>query len=670
MTAVSQMMPCASTGVILPAGWVNQPSTNATPTFFASTSANTHNASCYGAGVYIIGGSASGVNGIIRSTDGYTWANPTTVPVSTTGWTSAAFGTGVFIIGGTFGKLMSSTDYGITWVDRSAALTAAGWPGGSTTINAAIYANGKFVVLGPSGSIATSTDGITWTIRTLNACNNQGHGLAYSGSLFVAVGGTFSATSADGITWTDNAGFPPNQTRAVVWGNSKFCATGTNGTASTSPDGVNWTAQSGAPAAWATTYIAHVVTWSGTKFYAGGFDQNGILGAAMISSSDGISWTREASTIISQWASPTTQSVTTVLIGPVVSATGMAGNWMTKIPADPVLMTFTAQTDATMLGYGIAYNSAATKAVIVGNLPPSTFTASTEISTNGGVTWTRSASLGTPFTTNSAHCVAWNGTRFATITDGAVLAAYSTDGITWTNSSSFVAAYSNSPLFATAPQFVDWFSTPALFIAMGDQGANCTSPDGITWTSRSRITGMGSNTALQIAFNGTNKYIVVGSGGSSSTSTSLTSAWSGTGIVTGFGTNDISGIAYSPTLGLWAAIGGFSSAGRAATSPDGVTWTARPSFNTAMTTITTQQGSTQPTRLRWHATLGKFVAHVFWGIITSTDGVNWVLESNLVTLTAATGLGRITDSIYTGSKLIMSCGSSDFSNLTTVYTSP
>jgi hypothetical protein len=334
----------------------------------------------------------------------------------------------------------------------------------------------------------------------------------------------------------------------------------------------------------------------------------------------------------------------------------------------PALMAFTAQA-TTMLGYGIAYNGSS-KLVLVGQLPASPWSALTATSTDSGVTWTTSSSLTTAFGATNAVCVAWSGTRFFTMAGGP-LGAYSTDGITWTASSSFATAWNTSPYFQTSPQFVDWFPTLSKFLAVGDGGVICSSSDGITWTWGNIIPSInsGGNYAMQIAY-GNGKYIAVGTSGRSSYSTTTASGTWNAGNVTGFSTYDITGIAYSSTLGIWVAIGGVNAACMAASSPDGTTWTTRTSFNTATNTVYAQQGSVNTGRVRWHASLGKFVAIELWGVITSVDGINWVLETNLLTLSASANIPHMQDSAYTGSKLAIANSGSNFSGNTYVYTSP
>jgi hypothetical protein len=56
--------------------------------------------------------------------------------------------------------------------------------------------------VGTSKKIVTSTDGITWTVRSSNV--GSWYGIAYGNNLYVAVGSAPAVivTSPDGISWT------------------------------------------------------------------------------------------------------------------------------------------------------------------------------------------------------------------------------------------------------------------------------------------------------------------------------------------------------------------------------------------------------------------------------------------------------------------------------------
>jgi hypothetical protein len=108
---------------------------------------------------------------------------------------------------------------------------------------------GLFAVVG-SGKVMTSSDGITWTIRT-TPYGTTGRGVCWSGELgiFVAVGigGTYKVmTSPDGINWTGRTSSNDNNGwYGVCWCKELrlFVAVAQYDTnrLMTSPDGINWT---------------------------------------------------------------------------------------------------------------------------------------------------------------------------------------------------------------------------------------------------------------------------------------------------------------------------------------------------------------------------------------------------------------------------------------------
>ena len=60
----------------------------------------------------------------------------------------------------------------------------------------------KFVAVGSSGTILTSSDGTSWTSRTSGTSSGL-NGVTYGKSTFVAVGSSGTIlTSSDGTSWT------------------------------------------------------------------------------------------------------------------------------------------------------------------------------------------------------------------------------------------------------------------------------------------------------------------------------------------------------------------------------------------------------------------------------------------------------------------------------------
>ena len=211
-------------------------------------------------------------------------------------WQSVAFGNGTFVavsVDGT-NRVMTSSD-GITWTARS--VPASSW----TSVT---YGNGVFVAVAGFGTdrIMTSPDGITWTPR--GSSTDSWEAITYGNNTFVAVasmGTNRVMTSTDGITWT-NRSVPTGiqQWKSVTWGNNKFVAvsgSGFNDRVMTSADGVTWTfAQAIHNGNWSSiAYGNNTFVATATSFGGGGSMDY------VMTSSDGITWTARTAAAAVGW---------------------------------------------------------------------------------------------------------------------------------------------------------------------------------------------------------------------------------------------------------------------------------------------------------------------------------------------------------------------------------
>lgn len=143
---------------------------------------------------------------------------------------------------------------------------------------------------------AVAAPGDTWVSRTPPINDQYWHGITYGEGLFVAVAANEVMTSPDGVTWQSRTA-PSGIWSAVTYGGGQFVAVANNGgtfLAMTSPDGITWTGQSG---------LGTPTNWTGVTYGSGKFVAIGEQWAA--SSTDGITWTENATTVVAQWSSVT-----------------------------------------------------------------------------------------------------------------------------------------------------------------------------------------------------------------------------------------------------------------------------------------------------------------------------------------------------------------------------
>lgn len=235
-------------------------------------------------------------------------------------------------------------------------------------------------------AIATSPDGINWT--PIPTPYIFGRGIAYNGSLFVAVSSAGSSiiTSPDGINWSIPIS-PLSSGFGVVWSGSHWVVVGqdTSGNnVATSPDGINWTAGTLSVLA-----VGYGIAWNGSLFVAVG-QQIGSVSPAIVTSPDGLTWTDRSSSLSS--------------------------------------------------GRGIAWNGSLWIAVGYGKLGGSSIVTSPD-----GINWTNSANdpfpnVNNTFPQGAGMSVVWTGSRWLVVS-GASQVATSLDGSAWTVSGDYPAMF-------------------------------------------------------------------------------------------------------------------------------------------------------------------------------------------------------------------------------------
>lgn len=180
-----------------------------------------------------------------------------------------------------------SLDDGLTW--QASTLPATGeW----VSVTHGSANGGVFVAVrldGNGSQVATSSDGITWTLRATPTCGVEcGWGaVTYGNGLFVAVAGSGSSrlmTSPDGVTWTLQSA-PMSALSSVIYGNGKFVAVGYFGECLWSSDAISWNSSA-----------TNGGNFNDITFGNGIFVIINAMGSSMYSS-DGESWTAHSAPI-------------------------------------------------------------------------------------------------------------------------------------------------------------------------------------------------------------------------------------------------------------------------------------------------------------------------------------------------------------------------------------
>ena len=267
------------------------------------------------------------------------------------------------------------------------------------------YGNGRFVAIAADTDVAAySDDGITWAPTTLPASRNW-KSVAYGNGRFVAIAASTNAAaySDDGITWTEMTLSSYVYWQSVVYGNDKFVAVASDtNEASYSVDGITWT-------------FANMT--ASTKWYSVAYGNGKFVAVARNSpyyfaySDDGITWTNSNMPASVSWRSVAYGNGRFVAIA---ASTNVAAYSDDGIIWSTTNMPVSNTWDLVTYGNGMFVATGMSKNVAY---------------SNDGIVWTES----TMPTSNSWRPVVYGNDKFVALASSSDVAAISTDGINWSN---------------------------------------------------------------------------------------------------------------------------------------------------------------------------------------------------------------------------------------------
>lgn len=583
------LLPATAAQALAPGGGHGKPLGTGTPLQWTwanpTPSADKFTLLVQGGGLYV----AAGQDGVIyMSPDGTNWS-PESGPIGNGGtYQDAIFGGGLFVLAGVDASgvthAASSSD-GVHWTDAVLSLKAD--PGLTLA-----YGNGTFVVM-DSDSTETSSDGTHWTLHGLSFIQIQGSPvLSCINKLCVSFGydsptrnnQSVYVSGNDGATWNKstlrNLGLDGSISNN---GSTFFLFDGLSpGSIYISTDGNIWTKQTG------NGFIPYNPYWDGTRFLAVHVE-SGV--SILYTSTDGVTWTKGSAI-----TSPSTQ-IPDILSGPHQVANTGSGYIAAGLNALQIVQSTDFAT-WTPLFSGSSGSSTGLRDIItvngryvgVGATPgslPIVMQSADGVTWNTVYTGTKPGQLNTVAYGNGVYVASGvlnvNTAPFATYSAW----LYSTDGTHWVglNPPGLIigdVVYGNGEFVA--------FMCPNS--GCGDQTSDesVTSQDGLTWVRHAMPVEFVNDAAqLNIGFNG-RQFIALGAANGEN---------EGTVYVSSDGINWTSGGSFPELYGTvftrirafgtgFGAVGSFSepcpgdpsgcvvdiSSPIAATSPDGITWTA------------------------------------------------------------------------------------------------
>ncbi|MCX8058931.1 MAG: hypothetical protein N3A58_05910 [Spirochaetes bacterium] len=176
---------------------------------------------------------------IYYSTDGKTWALPSSKPSDVVTLNGVTCGNNIFIAVGNGGIIFRSSDNGNNWVKINNSNT--------TNLLDVAYGNGYFIAVGNSGSeqsvrLVSSDYGLTWNITNVTSYNYSTVSYA-NGKFFIGTNDGELFLSTNGTSW--NGPIDPlsqftHKLLNVYYGNGIYMLSDTYGSVATSLNGTSW----------------------------------------------------------------------------------------------------------------------------------------------------------------------------------------------------------------------------------------------------------------------------------------------------------------------------------------------------------------------------------------------------------------------------------------------
>ncbi len=226
-----------------------------------------------GAAFIAVGSTGSNTPKVMSSSNGISWTARTSDPTTTVSWIGVNGVSGLAVAAGgvTSPKIMTSANDGTSWTARTpSSTTNIGQLQDVVCISSGTHVAVGFSTTSTRGGVITSTNGTTWTgLLSGLPSDQQYYGVAYNGSIYVAVGmdfntnfeGRAASSTAPASSWTARTTDPvtaasdngPNWLSVAAGVSGGFVAVGRDNNSFSIPyimysaAGTSWTARTPAP---------------------------------------------------------------------------------------------------------------------------------------------------------------------------------------------------------------------------------------------------------------------------------------------------------------------------------------------------------------------------------------------------------------------------------------